>query len=388
MLSTIESTHCKIVDKINIVKNSIREIQDVAAIYHNDRNKDKKHAEMSATVDNLYIGLTSNMLEDIESNYNLAVTVAISEYYANPRMEEQHTKEYYRIITSENFAARVDDIISRCRTFIDTLQKIARAYDDHMRTHTTLSGIWKNLDYAKNIEIKLKLERNNYEICKCGTRMMVIPEYSELRCGNCQRIKTILGVVFRDDQFYPQEGQKTKHGGYDTGRHYRFWIERIQALENKVFPEEDEFKIEYVIKRYNIDRSLLNIMVMRNILKEIKLTKYNDHAALLVVLHGGPPPPKLNYQQNRTMSIQFHKAMVLYDIIVPDGGNKPYYPYFIYKIIQEMFKNDPEMLHLLDYIHLQSRDTVVKNDNIFEKICETPMKDGLAYSPTDPAGRL
>jgi hypothetical protein len=253
-----------------------------------------------------------------------------------------------------------------------------------------MDDICKNLEYAQQIEVNLKIEKSNYEVCKCGTRMTIVPEFSELKCNGCGKIKTIYGVVFRDDQFYPQEGQKTKHGGYDPPRHYRFWIDRIQALENRVFPDDVLKKIDGVIVQDGIDRHTLNIRIMRGILKEIKCTAFNDHAALLVVLNGGPAPPRLEFQQNRKMSNRFHKAMSLYDVVVPSGGNKPYYPYFIYKIIENEFKGNAEMLRLLDYIHLQSRDTVVKNDKIYEQMCKLadPEKDGLVYTPTDPAGRI
>jgi hypothetical protein len=58
--------------------------------------------------------------------------------------------------------------------------------------------------------------------------------------------------------------------------------------------------------------------------------------------------------------------MKLYDMVNPEGGNKPYYPYFIYKILEEMFKDNAEKSRLLDYIHLQSRETVIKNDKYYQ----------------------
>ncbi len=394
MYGTIESTHHKILDKMGIIRGILREIQNIASVYRVEiaKRKGRRYEDIAAGLDNLYIGLTMDNLDVLESNYNLSVISAITEYYINPTMEEKYTKLYYRIITSENFADQISDVIAKCRIIIDAVQRAGSSVANKeilRRQDNIISTLWRDLEYSQNIEINLKLERNNYEVCKCGTRMTIVPEYSELRCDNCGKIKTILGVVFRDDQFYPQEGQKTKHGEYNTGRHYRFWIERIQALENKTFPREDLAKINYVIERDGIDRKTLSIVAVREILKEVKLTRYNDHAALLVVLHGGPAPPRLDFHENRKISNRFHKAMTLYDAVVPDGGNKPYYPYFIYKILEHEFSDKPEKLRLLDYIHLQSRDTVVKNDNTYRRICELAGEgDGLVYTATDPAGRL
>ena len=82
---------------------------------------------------------------------------------------------------------------------------------------TLLADISRQIEQLSNIEIRTQLKRTDYESCGCGSerKMMVLPEQSELKCDDCGRIKSIIGLVFRDDQFYPQEGQKTKHSGYD-----------------------------------------------------------------------------------------------------------------------------------------------------------------------------
>jgi hypothetical protein len=107
---------------------------------------------------------------------------------------------------------------------------------------------------------------------------------------------------------------------------------------------------------------------------------------LLVVMFGGIPPPRLSIDENKKMSILFRKVMSAYEQSIY-SGNKPYYPYFIYKIIESIFQYNNEKMQLLNYIHLQSRDTVIKNDKIYEKICENYI-EGLSYKPTNPEHRL
>ncbi|MFA5522706.1 MAG: hypothetical protein WDA28_13270, partial [Castellaniella sp.] len=143
----------------------------------------------------------------------------------------------------------------------------------------------------------------------------------------------------------------------------------------------DAAQIEYVLDRDSIRRSTLTTQTMRAVLKELKLSAYNDHSALLVVQHGGPSPPKLTFQENMRMTMLFNKIMDLYGTAVPKGGNRPYYPYFIYKLIEQEFGGgdgrpaDRDKLRLLDYIHLQSRETVIKNDKIYQRICELAAAD-------------
>lgn len=356
----------------------------------------RKYQDCVKILDRLHINLIYDDLLSLENNYNLSVVSILSDYYGGDD-EEKNTREFYRIITSENFIVRIEDIITKTRSIVDSMHLVIGcnlvSRVESKDTGYKLDDISRGIDCAANIEVNISLEKRSYEICKCGTRMTVVPELSELHCENpvCGKVKTIIGAVFRDDQFYPQEGQKTKHGGYDTSRHYKFWMERLQALQTKTFNEKDLNNIEYVIERDGYEKHEITAHVMRGILKDpiVDATHLNDHVPLLVKMFGGRSPPQLDFQENRLCSIRFNKAMKLYDMVNPEGGNKPYYPYFIYKIVEDTFKNNPDKLRLLDYIHLQSRETVIKNDKYYEQICSlSDPQDGLVYKPTDPAGRL
>lgn len=398
MFSTIESVHVRIIDKIDRLKKSIDDIREIYDMINNvlkTQRSSKKNTEMIQYMDGIHINILVDSLEIIEKNYLLSVVSVLGDYYGNVTDEEKKTKNYYRIITSENFASKINDLTFKIKSinniFYTILQSRTIPRADSKIIENIFDKVNGDIDTISSIKIDLILEKRNYEICKCGARMIVVPELSELHCPTCNKVKTIIGAVFRDDQFYPQDGQKTKHGGYDTSRHYKFWIERLQALENKIFEKDDLDRIEYVINRDNYDRPTLTCENMREILKDssVGLTAFNDHVPLLVKTFGGLAPPQLDFQENKVISIRFNKAMRLYDMVNPDGGNKPYYPYFIYKIIEEKFKNNKEKLRLLDYIHLQSRETVIKNDKAYKDICALSNPgDGLVYVPTDPAGRI
>lgn len=247
----------------------------------------------------------------------------------------------------------------------------------------------RDLTQSLAVEVEIRVAKIDYETCKCGRRMTVLPENSELICA-CGRTKELIGAVFKDNQFYPQEGQKTKHTDYTPNRHYQFWIERIQGLENKTFADADRAKIDAVIARDGILPCELNVELMRKILKECGLsTQLNEHATLLVKLCGGTPPPLLTFHENKLASTRFDKIMELYAEINPAGKNRPYYPFFIYKILETMFDGNVEKLRILNYIHLQTRCTTIKNDGYYRQICARARpEDGLIYRAVDPACRL
>ena len=78
----------------------------------------------------------------------------------------------------------------------------------------------------------------------------------------------------------------------------------------------------------------------------------------------------------------FDKSVNSFDIVKPvDKSNTMYYPYIIYKILDLIVKNGVRKKRILECIHLQSRDTLITNDNLWECICA--ILPGLNYRPTD-----
>jgi hypothetical protein len=398
MISSVESTHERIIGKISAGKSSLVVLRTISTAYRAIiiQLVGKKYKDCISILDSLQINLLLDSLETLENNYSLAVVPILAEYYANVKNEDTSTKSYYQTISSENFCGGIDDIINRTMNIVDSIHRILQknvvSRTAARETENNLYDVTESLTRAKAIEIVIATEKRNYEICSCGTQMTVVPELSELQCEVCLQSRTIIGTVFRDDQFYPQEGQKTKHGGYDTDRHYRFWMERLLARETKAFSDTVLENIAYVIKRDQYIRKMLNCEQMREILKDpmVNATTLNDHAPLLVKTFGGKAPPQIDFKDWRLAATRFSKAMKYYDIVNPVSGNKPYYPYFIYKNVEEQFDDNSEKLRLLDYIHLQSRETVVKNDKFYEQMCalDGAKEAGLIYRPTDPAGRL
>ncbi len=330
---SVENTNEKIVEKIRVAKEAL----------------------VAAPNDALLQELTT-----LEENYYHTVMGVLSEYYLG---QVEAAREYQQLVARENFSANINIILER------------------IKAHTPSSAV----DSALRVHLKFNIEKDNTDNCGgCGERYITMPELSEMHCPGCGKVKTLVGTIFRDEQFYTQDGQKSRHSGYDTNRHYRFWIERLQATENKSITAEMRDKIEYVLTRDDVPRKTLTCEKMRAVLKDpcVALTKLNEHVPLLVKMFGGPAPPQLTYQDHQLLTLRFGKVMALYDVVNPRAGNKPYYPYFIYKIIEHEFRDNPEKLAVLNFIHLQSRDTVIKNDRIYEKICAR--SDGeLHYCPTD-----
>ena len=300
----------------------------------------------------------------------------------------------HRVIGGENFIARFNELSIVARSYANTVADIlGRSIMSRAEARpllTRIADVRASIEIALGLDVQITPERDDYEVCGCGQRMAVIPDLSELQCCACGAVKSIVGTVFRDEHCTQEGGHKSKHGGYDPSKHYRLWIDRIQAVENKTFDADIMARIEYVLVRDRYDRRALSCEKMRAILKDSKVaeTALNDHAPLLIKRFGGATPPVLTFHEHRLLFTRFTRMMALYGIVRPGPGNKRYYPYFIYKIIEREFRDNPAKLRLLDSIHLQSRDTVIKNDIIFKQICAlSDPADNFVYKPTDPSGR-
>lgn len=431
--STIESTHGRILDKITIIKKAIDELRSASNTFRDYLAAAMVLEQVVTTpgmnvvngictetpftlLESLQLNLIQDLIESTENEYVLVVAHVLGNYYSVSENESKNTKEFYRIITSENISGRLTNVLRICDSAVGKLNraiqmgsKLVRGKNANILVNapanmpTPLKETLKSIEdavymvtgdltYARSLDISEYLEKRNNESCKCGARLQLMPETSELRCDSCFKTKKVVGSVLRDDQYSGHDGQKSKHSGYDIVRHLRFWLERLQALETKTFEDDVMGLITYVIKRDGIIKTDLTCEIMRSVLKDpyVSATYLNDHAPLLVKKFGGNGPPTLDYHDTKIIHTRFIRAMTLYDQINPLGGNKPYYPHFIYKIIEELFKDNPEKLRILNYIHLQSRETIEKNDRYYEQICEMvdDPESGLVYTPTDPSGRL
>jgi hypothetical protein len=225
-----------------------------------------------------------------------------------------------------------------------------------------------------------------YETCVCLNKMDIDAITSTLICKRCGMTKKLYGTVFEDEQFYYQEGQRTKHGTYDPSKHCRFWVERIQARETTEIPEKVIISIKKCINRDKIKNiNHINCTQIRRYLRQTHNSKYNEHVPLIRKLITGIMPPQLTDYEMQLIHIYFDKVIHIFDEIKPpQKTNCPYHPYFIYKIIEQIIKKDSDRLRksqILACIHLQSRDTLINNDHIFKPICARIPE--FKYIPTD-----
>jgi hypothetical protein len=300
------------------------------------------------------------------------------------------TEKYYQIVVSDNYIQKIDDYAIKAQSIVDELIRIYKKSSQNVISiidKKRFIDIDRMIQRTKSIQIVIDFHKNNYEVCgKCYKKMSFMSNDYLLRCNNCGKIKNAQELSIEEHQNI-QDSQKGKPGSYDAMRHFYFWLERIQAKENVTIDEESNKKIDNVINRDRIKQYELNCERMRKILKEQKLTKYNDNIPTLIKIKTGKTPPQLSYAETRIFSIKFSKIIEIYDLIKSDNErNSRYYPYFILKIAEDEFKDCPEKIKIREYIHLQSEETLIKHDQLYKEICAKAVElgeQGFIYKPTE-----
>jgi hypothetical protein len=219
---------------------------------------------------------------------------------------------------------------------------------------------------------------------------------SELRCcdAECGTIRELVGTVFDDSQFYSQEGQKAKSGTFNPNRHFQFWWAHILAREpeeeigdksdpDNLYGEKLLLDLRAVVVRDRKVLRLLTVNDVRAMLREAGRTDLNKNVPLVLKKLTGVGPPQIADAMAGRVENLFTKAIEIGERVRRPGRvNRNYYPYYIYKILDQLLAEDDfENRRVLYYIYVQSKETVEADDADWEQICIELAE--ITYVPTD-----
>jgi len=350
-MATIDNINTNIISKIG----ELKKITSIYAKYSLDEK------------DNSAIESFQSDLDDILTTYELGSIEILREYYDMTTVFERKQDLYAKYMTflsTENIQGRIKRIYNYC-------VKLKKYEVDEPELYEA----FRNFEYT-NIDTHYQDEVS--KICgKCKIAFVIESKTSELVCNRCGQSEKLWGTVFEDEQFFYQEGQRTKHGKYDPAKHCRFWIDRIQAKESADRIDEVVDQIKMCMKRDQIWLERLNYEMVRKYLKEIGKTCFNEHIPLIRKIITKKEPAQLTDHELKLINMYFCRVVQIYNRTKPDGKpNFPYHPFFIYKIIEQILKKPEDARRkadILSTIHLQSRNTLIVNDILW--------KDILKYIP-------
>jgi hypothetical protein len=174
--------------------------------------------------------------------------------------------------------------------------------------------------------------------------------------------------------------KKQKGGNYEPQRHCKFWLSRIQGREHVKFSEVAIAKLRNIISA--VGPQDVSCAQIRLYLKNLKYTKYNYDVPRLKKVLTGIDAPHFTYSETLNIISIFTRCVNVYNAIKPDSkSNTPYYPYIIYKIIENDFEDGGRKRVILESIHLQGRETLISHDLTWKEICKYVPQ--MKYRPTD-----
>lgn len=167
---------------------------------------------------------------------------------------------------------------------------------------------------------------------------------------------------------------------YQPLKHCSDWIDRIQGREKVVIPDEVITRIKSVMTKSRISTCDLTCASLRKILK-VKdssgknLTKYNNSVVLLRKMITGEQPALLTQDEINMTRYQFQRAIDTFNSIRGPNDSASCHSYLIYKILEFILPTSTtedvnRRRSILSTIHKQSRDTTMKNDIMWKRICD------------------
>lgn len=409
MTSTVDNINANIINKITnlqtillaydtyelhdnnkLIKNYLEQIADLQTAYEcgsigilKEYYNLSNNSDMDQSVNNI-ININSiqqlNLQKYFDHDINVKIDI-IDVCIINTDLKDRNSQKlsiynrFMKFIENENIISK----IKRIYTFCSKLNKIYNVDDED------IISAFKNYS---NGNIDIEYNDKLYNICNnCKSILSIESKTSEYICKKCGSVEKMYGVVFEDEQFFYQEGQRTKHGKYDPTKHCKFWVDRILARENI---DDKKFKnavkaVKACRKRDKIRTEQLTCEMIRSYLKELHLTIYNDHVSLIRKEITKREPAQLTEHEIKLVYAYFCRVIQIFNKIKTiNKPNCPYHPYFIYKIIEQILKKSEHNIRrkeILSNIHLQSRETLIDNDIIWFQI--VPQISEFEYVPTE-----
>ena len=392
-------------------------------------------------VQQYFIALSSVMIDSelchlgmkfVKSVHDIIKFIDMVREHASARRTPLPSKSRARVVTSETtsdtssrLSCHSSDVAARVGHQCSRVSSRARA-NAVARAHVMdecvaccaqsyscviFDGIYSKLNTASvyatraidDIEPIVRADNSSEMKCaRCNTFMRAL-EQCVIVCDKCGCLRDI-NVVQTSCKGPSTDGDimiaqdDTAHGGSSSmqslisarnfDRHLRTWLERLQAIEPFVIPACDLDRIRNAIECESIGLSSRTI-TYAEVVRALKICalsdSYSEHVPNIVKMLKGRAPPVLSHEAQQIILRDFVHIMEVYTSNgIGNIGNKPYYPFFIAKIIKRRFPRGSEPRRLIDYISSQGRETVCKNDEIYRMICEhAPAQYDLKYEPED-----
>lgn len=181
-------------------------------------------------------------------------------------------------------------------------------------------------------------------------------------CKKCNHVNTeVIPSIIEEE---------TKKDDNDTN--YTKWKDKIYGRNQCNLEHEKIIKIKKHIENNKYLKRELDHSKIRSIFKELKCSsKDYDYCNAFLSNHYNISSYIPSNKEQNNMDIMYHRIKAINAEIKNDYTNDRYCPYFIYKIVENLFSKEPEkMKGISDFIYIQEYGTVKERDMEWKEICK------------------
>jgi uncharacterized protein YbaR (Trm112 family) len=322
-MSTIESLHAQKLQKFRGMRSELEA---------------KKASGLDVTMDML-------ALNQEETEYLLNVVPILKDYYTHETSEKT--------------------LLNGCVTVGTTSQKgfLFKKY---------MAEVENNDEYKARLAAEIAqryASLDDRSICQdCEGNIELISTQEELVCPNCARCYAIMEWNANNLTFEQRINDVTPMYSYKRSNHFGEWLNKLQALEVTVIPQDviDALKLELKKARI-LSAGDINQKTVKQYLKKLKLSKYYDHVAHITNLLTGKLAPRFSADLETKLKNMFEEIQRPFEMFCPKTRkNFLSYSYVLFKFC-ELLEQD-EYLQYLPL--LKSGQKLHQQDLIWKKICE------------------
>jgi hypothetical protein len=259
-----------------------------------------------------------------------------------------------------NFAIQDNNIISRIESILSK------------------TNLWSKYQTIPKFDVKLPIREQSY--CECGQPFYVNADgILKCECGLEEQ-----ETEYVNDEVIAETQHSKKKDTYEDFKHSNDWLFYLQGYSKNVIPQEVIIQVKRQLQVLGIKyKKDVNAELIRECLKQINQTEFNNRTSIIVEIITGEPAIKFTSEE--LDKIKDYVKIALGYFKSDKQKNSPYHPYIIMRIIEEILPEVTEAqlirkCKIMGSIHKQTLSTLKNKDAVWEKIC--PML-GFQYTPSN-----
>lgn len=238
-----------------------------------------------------------------------------------------------------------------------------------------------NISAFINVSVKRRKTSENVDIinenkekecgwkCEnCNTDLIYMKKEAQRVCTTCGST-SFFQEMSRNDMI-SQGYTPTTTYLYKRSNHFKTWLKRAQGSETTYIPDDVIEQIYDALKKQWIedDMSKVNHLKIRQILRNLRLSKYYSHSVQITTIITGKRPPIMTENQQDMLLQMFERIQEPFNKIISGKArqNMLSYSFIIHKFL-ELLSWDQ---YLSYFPLLVSPDKIQIQDGIWKKICQ------------------